>query len=103
MLWFNEPQTDWCQLNAVECVEERPEYLIEKYADDPITAKRIAICESQMGKYRKNWQGSSAEGLFMFMPKTWNAYCDGDIKDDISQIKCFNKLYKLRPEWWECS
>jgi len=43
-----------------------------------------------------------SEGLFMFMPKTFNAYCEGDIKSDIDQVKCFNNLYKSHPEWWEC-
>jgi hypothetical protein len=101
MLWF-QPLPDPCGLSSVVCYEESPEYLIEKYADDVPTAKRIATCESQMGKYRTNWSGSSAEGLFMFMPKTWNAYCDGDIKSDIDQIKCFNKLYPTHKSWWEC-
>ncbi len=103
MLWFpHQLPADPCGLQVVECLQEQPEYLIEQYADDVPTAKRIATCESQMGKYRKNWQGSLATGLFQFMPRTWNAYCEGDIESDIDQIKCFNKLYKLHPEWWEC-
>jgi hypothetical protein len=103
MMWFPQPiETDWCSLSVIECQKESPEYLIEQYADDVPTAKRIATCESQMGKYRKNWSGSSATGLFQFMPKTFNAYCSGDIKSDRDQILCFNKLYKLHPSWWEC-
>lgn len=66
-------------------------------------AIKIATCESQLGKYRKNWEGSSAEGLFQFMPKTFNAYCEGDIKSDQDQIKCFLKLYPTKSHWWECS
>ena len=76
--------------------------LIEFYAEDVVTAKRVADCESKTGLYRNNWQGSSAEGLFMFMPSTFNAYCSGDIKNDIDQIKCFNKLYKIHHSWWKC-
>jgi hypothetical protein len=101
MIWFPPILNNPCDLNYVECGES-PEQLIERYADDIETAKRIATCESQMGKYRKNFQGSSAEGLFMFMPKTWNAYCDGDIKSDRDQILCFNKLYPKYPNWWVC-
>lgn len=98
--WFQEPI---CQLEVVVCQQEYSvEQLIEIYADDPVTAKRIASCESQMGKYRKNWSGSSATGLFQFMPKTFNAYCSGDIENDIDQIRCFNKLYPNHQSWWEC-
>ena len=81
---------------------KNPINLILKYADDTKTALRIADCESKLGLYRKNWEGSSAEGLFMFMPSTWNAYCSGSIKDDKAQIICFNKLYKIHPDWWVC-
>jgi len=64
---------------------------------------RIADCESKMGKYKVNFEGSSAYGLYQFMPKTFNAYCQGSIENDIDQIKCFTKLYKKYPHWWECS
>lgn len=100
MVWFAEYNP--CGLTAVSCVQESPEYIIEQYADDVITAKRIATCESQMGKYRKNFQGSSATGLFQFTVGTWNSNCDGDIKSDIDQVKCFNKLYPKYPNWWSC-
>ena len=102
MFWFANTPPSMCGLTVVECQNEQPEYLIEQYADDVPTAKRIATCESQMGKYRSNFQGSSATGLFQFMPRTFYDYCSGDVNNDIDQIKCFNKLYKLHPEWWEC-
>ena len=66
------------------------------------TALRIANCESKMGKYKTNWEGSSAYGLYQFMPRTFNAYCQGSIESDIDQIRCFTKLYKNHPSWWEC-
>jgi len=80
-----------------------PDEIINKYAEDKRLVFRIATCESQMGKYRQNWEGSGAEGLLMFKPETFNFYCDGDIKSDIDQIKCFNHLYPKHPNWWECS
>ncbi len=67
------------------------------------TSLRIAHCESKMGKYKTNWEGSSAYGLYQFMPRTFNAYCQGSIESDIDQIRCFTKLYKSHPSWWECS
>lgn len=76
--------------------------LINEYADNPKLVLKIATCESQLGKYRENWEGSGAEGLLMFKPQTWNAYCEGDIKSDVDQIKCFNQLYPKHPSWWEC-
>ena len=35
---------------------------------------RIADCESKMGKYKTNVEGSSAYGIYQFMPRTLNAY-----------------------------
>ncbi len=67
------------------------------------TSLRIANCESKMGKYKTNWEGSSAYGLYQFMPRTFNAYCQGSIESDIDQIRCFTKLYKSHPSWWLCS
>ena len=66
------------------------------------TAIRIANCESKMGKYKVNWEGSSAYGLFQFMPKTFNAYCKGDINNNYDQIRCFLELYPKHPSWWKC-
>ena len=70
---------------------------------DPIVAIRIAKCESQLGKYKKNWEGSSATGLYMFMPNTFSHYCSGTIESDIDQIRCFIRLYYKHSGWWECS
>ncbi|NCD07196.1 MAG: hypothetical protein EOL97_13865 [Spirochaetia bacterium] len=66
------------------------------------TSLRIADCESKMGKYKVNWDGSSAYGLYQFMPRTFNAYCQGSIESDIDQIRCFIKLYNKHPNWWVC-
>lgn len=65
-------------------------------------AVRVARCESMLGKYKTNWEGSSAYGLFQFMPKTFNAYCKGDIKNNYDQIRCFLELYPKHPNWWLC-
>lgn len=69
---------------------------------DEYTAVKIAECESQFGKYKVNWQGSSAYGLYQFMPSTFNDYCEGYIENDIDQINCFIKLYIKYHHWWEC-
>lgn len=63
---------------------------------------RIADCESKMGKYKINFEGSSAYGIYQFMPRTFNAYCQGSIENDIDQIRCFTKLYNKYPNWWVC-
>lgn len=65
-------------------------------------AYRIAQCESQNGLYTENWEGGSATGLFMFQPRTWDAYCQGDINSFIDQTICFDNLYPKHPSWWEC-
>jgi len=77
------------------------EVFAEKYDVDVNVAKSVARCESQMGKFKKNWSGSSAEGLFMFMPRTFDANCNGDIKSDKDQTECFMHLFKEHPNYWE--
>ena len=68
------------------------------------TALRIADCESKMGKYKENWEGSSAKGIFMFTYGTWNYACGGgDVMDNELNIKCFLKLYPDHKDWWVCS
>lgn len=101
-LAFSFPQQNVCNLIDSKRYNSYPEYLIDQYADNPEVVKRIAICESDMGKYRKNLQGSSAEGLLQFMPRTFKANCEGDIKSDKDQIICFNKLYPKYPNYWIC-
>lgn len=66
------------------------------------TTIRIANCESKMGKYKVNWEGSSAYGLFQFIDKTWNNYCKGDRDNNYDQIRCFLELYPKHPSWWQC-
>jgi hypothetical protein len=69
---------------------------------DVETALRIAECESQYGKYQINWEGSSAKGVYQFIDKTWENYCDGDVLNNEDNIKCFLKLYNKHTSWWKC-
>jgi hypothetical protein len=70
---------------------------------NPKDSLRIAECESQYGKYKFNWEGGSAKGIYQFTDKTWKHYCEGDVLNDLDNIKCFVKLYKIHPSWWKCS
>lgn len=69
---------------------------------NPKISLRIARCESQLGKYKFNFEGGSAKGVHQFIDKTWKNYCEGDVLNELDNIKCFIKLYPLHPEWWEC-
>jgi hypothetical protein len=93
------------EIEALES-QESPKELIIRLAEennfDVNTAIRIATCESQLGLYKYNLQGSSAKGIYQFIDKTWEHYCDGDVLNDEDNINCFIKLYNKHPHWWEC-
>ena len=74
----------------------------ELYDVDTQTALEIATCESQMGKYPINWEGSSAKGVYMFTDGTWDAYCEGDAMNPHDNITCFMELFPKHPTWWDC-
>ena len=63
----------------------------------------IADCESKLGKQKRNRQGSSASGVFMFINRTWDDYCEGYQMNDDDNIKCFFELYPKHKGWWECA
>ncbi|MBN1113489.1 MAG: transglycosylase SLT domain-containing protein [Bacteroidales bacterium] len=73
-----------------------------EYGVNPDTAIRIANCESKMGKYQYNLQGSSAKGLFQFIDNTWKHYCEGDVLNNKDNARCFMELYSKYPNWWSC-
>lgn len=66
------------------------------------TAIRIATCESQLGKYKYNFEGSGATGIMQFMPPTFKSFCRGDINNNEDQIRCFMDLYPKYAGLWEC-
>ena len=66
-------------------------------------ALAIATCENDtFDQKRKNPHGT-ATGIFQFINKTWNGYCEGDVKDYKANIKCFMELYPQHPTWWDCN
>jgi len=65
-------------------------------------AVAIAHCESRFNPKARS-SISSATGVYQFIARTWFDYCDGDVKNEDDNIKCFMKLYKQFPSWWECN
>ena len=71
-------------------------------ADIPVQqAIGIAMCESTMNPTAKN-PNSSAKGIFQFVDKTWDWACEGDVMNPVDNTKCFVKLFKKYPHYWEC-
>ena len=104
MLIPNEPQVHATSL-PVASNATLEQAIINYSIDNNINyniSLRIADCESKMGKYKYNLQGSSAKGIFMFIDSTWLNYCQGDVLNDYDNIKCFAKLYKKYPHYWVC-
>lgn len=90
------------ELLKPKTIQERIIEMSIEYGVDTQTALDIAECESQYGKYYKNWEGSTAKGVYMFTDKTWENYCEGFVLNEEDNIKCFMKLYPKHPKWWKC-
>lgn len=73
-----------------------------QYNVDSALSLRIAMCESSLDTYARN-PNSSASGLYQFIEKTWDNYCEGNVFDEHANIQCFLQLYDRHPEWWQCS
>lgn len=89
-------------LDSPNPIEATIRHYADEYSVDVETSLRIATCESQMGKYKTNWSGSSAKGIYMFIDRTWKYSCEGDVMNDEDNIKCFMKLYEENKSWWSC-
>lgn len=73
-----------------------------QYNVDSTLSLRIAMCESSLDPYARN-PNSTASGLYQFVEKTWDNYCEGNVFDEHANIQCFLQLYEQHQEWWECS
>ena len=89
-------------LSSPNPVEATIRHYADEYGVDVEIAIRISICESQMGKYKHNWEGSSAKGVYQFIDRTWAYYCEGDVLNDEANVICFMELYNKYPHYWEC-
>ena len=65
------------------------------------TALRIGRCESNLDPLAKN-PNSSASGIYQFVSKTFENYCEGDVYNPEDNIKCFLEIYPKHPEYWFC-
>lgn len=65
------------------------------------TALRIAHCESTTGTNLFN-PNSSAKGIYQFVDRTWENYCQGNVLNHYDNVQCFMELYEKNKHWWEC-
>lgn len=64
-------------------------------------AIRVSKCESEFNDQAKS-RISSAKGVYQFIDKTWENYCEGDRMNYKDNIACFMELYPKHKDWWEC-
>jgi hypothetical protein len=88
--------------DRVPGIEEEIVTQANKAGINPRIALNIAFCESKFNTYAKN-PNSTAKGIYQFVNKTWENYCEGEVYNARDNIKCFVKWYKIYPSWWECS
>lgn len=84
--------------------DEIKKYIIlesDKHGINPVTALRIANCESGFDRTAKN-PSSTAAGIYQFLDSTWNNYCIGNKLDSYASVDCFMKYYKQHKSWWVC-
>lgn len=74
------------------------------YNVNPDKALAIAKCESQLKPNTRNWQGSTAKGIFQFTDPTWKYIGAKGHQFDVDEnIKQFMKWYPKFPSWWACN
>lgn len=84
-------------------VKEKIVIMAKEYNVDIQKALDISECESQFGKYPSAFPKSTAKGVYMFIDKTWENYCKGDVMNEDDNIRCFMINYNKYPDWWiEC-
>jgi len=87
--------------DKIMTVQEMIVYHAQRSGVDIESALRIAHCESRFNPKAKS-SISSASGLYQFINRTWEHYCEGDRFNAEDNIKCFMKLYPNYPHWWQC-
>lgn len=92
---------------AVEAEPETVEAMVRRIASeggvDPDRAVAIAMCESRLDPSARNWQGSTATGLFQFIDSTWKYIgSPGDRLSAEDSARAFTKWYPGHESWWKC-
>jgi len=84
-------------------VREEIIHLAGIYGVDEETALRIAECESQFNKYPINWEGSTAQGVYMWTDPSWNYIeAKGSQLNQTENIRQFMIWYPEHKNWWKC-
>ena len=84
-------------------VREEIIHLAGIYGVDEETALRIAECESQFNKYPINWEGSTAQGVYMWTDPSWKYIeAKGSQLNQTENIRQFMIWYPEHKSWWKC-
>lgn len=88
---------------AEETVEQMIVRMANEYGVDPNRALAIAWCESRFDPNARNWEGSTAKGVYQFTDPTWKWIgAEGHQFDVEENIKQFMIWYPKKPSWWAC-
>jgi len=77
----------------------------EKYGLNEKRFTKLAFCESSLN--HDQWGDLDLKypvyGLFQYQQRTWDRYCEGDIKSEKDQIECAGKLIGQGKSYlWSC-
>ena len=67
-------------------------YYSKQYGIDPALPLRIAFCESGYQNIPNRQSHTKGAGIFMFIPSTWRAHCQGDRYDIEKNVECGVRL-----------
>lgn len=97
------PNLEPAEVVVVETVEAMVRRIASEGGMDPDRAVAIARCESRMDPSARNWQGSTATGLFQFIDSTWKYIgSPGDRLDAEDSARAFVEWYPGHESWWKC-
>lgn len=91
---FTEMSTNTQRVYSKEEVKQIIRDESNRFGVDENLSLDTAEFESGFDPLIKNHEGSSARGVYQYIDKTWEDFCEGDRNNPVDNTRCFMKMVK---------